>query len=245
MIRPGNPIAWAAWPAGLALAVSAIACGTPAHAPEGHRPAAVQTRESQAALTPDQALALLREGNARFVAGASLHRDLPAQARATAAGQFPFAAVLGCIDSRVPPELVFDAGLGDVFSARIAGNVLDDELLGSLEFATRVAGARAVVVLGHTSCGAVKGACDGVQLGHLTQTLALLQPALEACRDVPGPHDSSNGEYVRRVTEANVRLVSDALVERSPLLADLVRDGVLRIVPALYDVSDGRVSFLD
>lgn len=207
--------------------------------------AAAQTRETQAAMTPDAALRLLREGNDRFAAGLALQRDLAEQVRDTSAGQYPFAAVLGCIDSRVPPELVFDTGIGDIFSARIAGNAFDDELLGSLEFATKAAGARLIVVLGHTQCGAVKGACDGVELGHLTQTLALLRPAIEASKDVAGPHDSSNAEYVKHVTEMNVRLTARALLERSEILAGLEKEGRLKVVPALYEVETGRVRFLE
>jgi carbonic anhydrase len=127
-----------------------------------------QTKESQAAMTPAEALRLLQAGNARFVADKPLRRDLAAQVKATSNGQYPFAAVLGCIDSRVPPELVFDTGIGDIFSTRTAGNVLDDEILGGLEFAAKVSNVRLIVVLGHTQCGAVKGACDAVELGHLT-----------------------------------------------------------------------------
>jgi carbonic anhydrase len=220
------------------------ACLTLAGAPAAAAVTA-QTAASQAAMTPDEALRLLQEGNARFVAGTTVRRDLAAQVRETSAGQHPFAAVLGCIDSRVPPELVFDTGIGDLFAARIAGNVVDDELLGSLEFATRAAGARLIVVLGHTQCGAVMGACDGVQMGSLTRTLALLEPAVAAARKaVPGRHDSSNPAFVAHVTEANVRLGARALVERSPILAELVRKGRLRVVPALYDVASGRVEFL-
>ncbi len=222
--------------ASLVLAASAIT---------GAAGVVTQTKQTQQALTPDAALQILREGNARFVAGTTLRRDLARQVRETSDGQYPFAAVLGCVDSRVSPELVFDTGLGDVFSARVAGNVLDDPLLGSLEFATQVAGARLIVVLGHTHCGAVKGACDGVKLGHLTETLALLQPALDAAKDVPGPHTSANEQYVSRVTEANVRGVARRMVEQSPILAELVRSGRLRVVPALYDLADGHVSFLE
>jgi carbonic anhydrase len=219
----------------------AIVASVPAVA----RDATTQTRQSQAAMTPDEALHLLEEGNARFVAGRPLARDLMKQVKATSGGQYPFAAVLGCIDSRVPPELVFDTGIGDIFSTRTAGNVLDDEILGGLEFAAKVSGVKLIVVLGHTQCGAVKGACDGVHLGHLTDTLALLQPALEASQDQPLPHDSKNAAYVQHVSEENVRLTSRAIVERSPILADLVRQGKLRVVPAMYEVATGRVDFLE
>jgi len=212
--------------------------------PAAAQEAATQTKESQAAMTPAEALRLLQAGNARFVADKPLHRDLAAQVKATSSGQYPFAAVLGCIDSRVPPELVFDTGIGDIFSTRTAGNVLDDEILGGLEFAAKVSGVRLIVVLGHTQCGAVKGACDAVELGHLTETLALLRPALEASQGVPPPHDSSNADYVAHVTEANVRLTARAIIERSPILADLVHQGKLQVVPAMYDVATGRVDFL-
>lgn len=225
----------------LAIAVGGLSLAGPPSA----LAATVQTAESQAAMTPDDALRLLQAGNDRFVAGTTLRRNLVDQVRETRAGQYPFAAVLGCIDSRVPPELVFDAGIGDLFAARIAGNVADEELLGSLEFATKVAGARVIVVLGHTQCGAVLGACDGVEMGSLTRTLALLDPALAAARTaVSGKHDSSNPAFVAHVTEANVRLGARSLVERSPILAELVRAGRLRVVPALYDVETGRVEFL-
>ncbi len=140
---------------------------------------------------------------------------------------------------------MFDTGIGDIFSARIAGNVLDDELRGSLEFAASVAGAKTIVVLGHTQCGAVKGACDGVQLGHLTETLSHLRPALAAARDVPGTHDGTNAEFVGRVAGENGRLTAKAVLERSAILRELVEQGELSVSAAIYDVSSGRVSFLD
>lgn len=226
-----------------ALLVAAAAGATVTANPE--RPPQTQTKESQDALTPDAALELLRAGNARFVAGAPLQRDELQEVRLTSGGQFPFAAILGCIDSRVAPEVVFDTGIGDVFAARVAGNVLDEELLGSLEFATSVAGAKAIVVLGHTQCGAVKGACDGVQLGHLTQTLSHLAPAVAAAKEqVPAPHDARNATFVGRVTELNAEMTARAMTERSPILRGLVEQGKLKIVPAVYDVSSGRVEFL-
>ncbi len=204
-----------------------------------------QTKETQSAITPDAALALLKAGNERFAGGRPLERDELRQVRLTSGGQFPYAAILGCIDSRVPPEIVFDTGIGDVFAARIAGNVLDDELLGSLEFATGVAGAKAIVVLGHTECGAVKGACDGVRMGHLTQTLSHLEPAVAAARaQLPPPHDAKNPAFVREVVDLNAELTAKAMTERSPILRGLVEQGKLKIVPAVYDVSSGRVTFL-
>ena len=226
----------------IALCAAALLAAAPVRA---DAPPAVQTKESQAAMTPDAALAMLKAGNERFVEGRPLRRDELQQVRQTSAGQFPFAAILGCIDSRVPPEMVFDTGIGDVFAARIAGNALDDELLGSLEFATSVAGAKAIVVLGHTECGAVKGACDGVEMGHLTQALALLEPAVAAARGkVPPPHDSKNPAFVRATIDLNAELTAKAMTERSPILRGLVEQGKLKIVPAVYDVSTGRVTFL-
>lgn len=210
-----------------------------------HARSAAQDRASQTGTTPDDALRMLREGNERFAAGLTLRRDLREQVAATRSGQFPYAAVLGCIDSRVPPELVFDTGIGDVFATRTAGNYADAEILGGLEFATKVAGARLIVVLGHTGCGAVKGACDGVELGHLTGTLSQLAPALEASAQVPGAHDSSNAAYVRHVTEANAKLTAARLASESPILRALVEAGQLRIVAAIYDVATGRVALLE
>ena len=201
------------------------------------------SREKQRHMTPEQALAELREGNARFVNGRMLERNLMAQVRATAAGQYPFAAVLGCIDSRVPPELVFDQGIGDIFSPRIAGNFADTDVIGSLEFATRLAGAKLIVVLGHTECGAIKGACDNVQLGNLTATLSNLAPAVYAATRTPGERSSKNAAFVEEVTEQNVRLTVEALKERSAILGDLVRGKQLAIVGAMHDVGTGHVSF--
>ena len=203
-----------------------------------------QTAVSQAALTPADALNLLQAGNARFLAGEMLQRDLAGQVSATAAGQYPHSIVLGCIDSRVPPELVFDQGLGDIFSPRIAGNVVTPELLGSMEFAAGVAGARAIVVLGHSECGAVKGACDGVELGNLTSTLAHIQPAVEAVPVVEGPRNSTNTAWVNAVAHENVAQTVQRIIDDSPLLKGLVDEGKLLVVGAMYDVATGKVEFL-
>ncbi len=201
-------------------------------------------------LSPADALERLRQGNRRFHSGEMLDRDLLDQVRRTAGGQAPFAAVLGCIDSRVPPELVFDQGIGDLFSARIAGNFVNTDILGSLEFATAVAGAKLVVVLGHTACGAVTGAVDGVDLGHLTRSLAHLAPAIEAVGGeagdgVDGPRDSTNPTYLDAVARKNVELTAAEIVERSPVMRDLVEWDKLAVVGAMHDVSNGRVTFLD
>ncbi len=202
------------------------------------------TMQARDAMTPDQALALLRAGNERFVTGRMLERDLAAQVRATASGQYPFAVVLGCIDSRVPPELVFDQGIGDIFSARIAGNFANTDLIGSLEFATKLAGAKLIVVLGHTECGAIKGACDNAQLGNLTTTLSKIMPAVYTVTGVQGDRSSKNRAFVREVTRENVRLNVQALTDRSAVLRGLVDGNRIKVVGAMHDVDSGRVSLL-
>ncbi len=204
------------------------------------------TQETRDALLPADALQLLKEGNSRFVANSRIDRDLMQQVSQTQDGQFPFAAVLSCIDSRTSAELVFDQGLGDIFSARIAGNFLNDDILGSLEFACHVAGARLIVVLGHSRCGAIKGACDGVELGHLTGMLSKIRPAVDA---VEQPTDASsrtsaNGEFVEAVAVENVRRMVEAIPEQSPVLGDMKSSNAIDIVGGFYDVTDGTVSFL-
>ena len=207
--------------------------------------AGVQTADSQSALTPSDALNLLKEGNERFLSGEMINRDLPAQVEATASGQFPHSVVLSCIDSRVPPELVFDQGLGDIFSPRVAGNFVDEELLGSMEFAAAVAGSRVIVVLGHTECGAVKGACDDVKLGNLTATLANIRPAVEAVSGIPGERNSKNKAFVDAVAHQNVKMTVDNILDRSLVLRELVDKGRLMVVGAMYDVATGKVTFMD
>jgi carbonic anhydrase len=209
-------------------------------APPAVRTPSVQTRASQAAMTPASALSALREGNVRFVEGRGIRRDLPAKVAATAAGQYPFAAVLSCMDSRAPAEILFDQAIGDLFSLRVAGNVVSPDFLGSLEYAAKVSGAKLIVVLGHTNCGAVKGAIDGVELGNLTGLLAKIQPAIGAA----GPKGSSKDEaYVTRVAEANVRQAIREIREQSPILKGMIDSGVLELVGGIYDVRTGRVTF--
>lgn len=224
------------------LAVAAgvpIALATRSAAAGGH----VMSRDAQQAMTPDRALAELKAGNKRFTSGEMRKRDLMAQVSATASGQFPFAVVLGCIDSRVPPELVFDQGIGDIFTPRIAGNFANTDIIGSIEFATKLAGARLIVVLGHTECGAVKGACDGARLGNLTSTLSNIAPAVYSVTDVDGDRNSKNATFVQQVADENVRLTVRALTERSSVLGNLVSAGQLKIVGAMHDVSSGTVTF--
>ena len=205
----------------------------------------VVTREYQQSITPDQIIAQLKAGNERFLAGHTAHCDLLKQVRGTADHQSPTAAIVGCIDSRVPPEIVFDQRIGEVFSARVAGNFVNTDILGSLEYATKVAGAKAIVVLGHTGCGAIKSAVDHVQLGNITAMLKNLQPALQAMHDkYPGPHSSADHDFVQAVADENVRHTARDMVKRSPILEGLVKSGDLIIVPAMHNVADGRVRWL-
>lgn len=198
-------------------------------------------RDTQAIVTPSEAVALLKEGNERFATSRPTERDWLADVDATASSQFPYAAVLGCIDSRVPVETVFDQGIGDLFVARIAGNVLNDDILGSLEFACKIAGAKTIVVLGHTACGAVGGCVDRTDLGSLTGLLKKIEPAI-AMAEVEMPRDTPG--FVDRVAEINVELVVEGIRGRSKVLADLEDAGTIAIAGALYDVATGRVRFL-
>jgi carbonic anhydrase len=205
--------------------------------------ASVQTKASQAAMTPQQALAELQAGNARFVGGKPLVRDFPGQVKAAASGQYPFAVILSCLDSRQPIEIVFDQGIGDVFSARVAGNVLNDDILGSMEFACKVSGAKLIAVIGHSNCGAVKGAIDEVELGNLTGLLAKIKPAIDAVPPDVQPRTSKNHAFVNQVSEANVKLVMKEIRERSPILREMLDLGQIGLVGGMYDLSTGKVEF--
>jgi len=208
------------------------------------REATTQTKETQAAITPDKALRMLKDGNARFVQGEMLARDYVQQVKATGDGQFAFAAIVGCIDSRAPNELIFDQGIGDIFSARVAGNFVNDDILGSLEFACAVAGAKSIVVLGHTECGAVKGACDDVVLGNLTRTLANIKPAVAAVSGHEADRSSGNAAFVQAVADKNVVLTLERIRERSPILRGMAEKGDIGLAGAMYDVHTGRVTFV-
>jgi len=203
------------------------------------------TRELRDALTPQMAIEVLRKGNERFLNNLKANRNLLQQVNETSEGQHPMAVVLSCIDSRTSAELIFDQGLGDIFSCRVAGNVLNDDILGSMEFACKVAGAKAVVVLGHTKCGAVKGACDGVKLGNLTTVLHKIEGAIALETGTIGDRTSANAAFVERVAELNVILVKSQIMQRSPLLAQMVRASELAIVGGMYDVDTGAVDFYD
>jgi carbonic anhydrase len=202
------------------------------------------TKEERDRLTPDQVIDAMKRGNERFRAGTTMPRHYLAQQQSSAAGQFPAAMVLGCVDSRTPAEILFDAGIGDTFNARIAGNVVNDDLLGSLEFACAVSGAKALVVFGHTACGAVKGAIDDVEMGNLTGLLARIKPAITATK-FDGDKSSKNPAYVDAVARTNVVLALDGIRRRSPILADLETKGTIRIAGAMYDLATGVVQFID
>jgi carbonic anhydrase len=197
-------------------------------------------------MSPAEVIQYLKDGNERFLAGNSVERNLLEQVKNTAEGQYPMAAILGCIDSRVPVEIVFDKGVGDVFTVRVAGNFVNTDILGSLEFATAVAGSKAIVVLGHSQCGAIKGACDHVEMGNLTSTLANLAPAMyRVDHKLYDPLSSANRDYVDAVTEANIRLTTRNIVNRSAVIRDLVAAGKLVIIGANHQVETGKVDFLD
>jgi carbonic anhydrase len=220
--------------------LSAAATAVHAQSPE----CTAFTADRQKSTSPDDAIALLKAGNERFTAGKSINCDLMAQVKQTASGQSPFAAIVGCIDSRVPPELVFDQKIGDVFCARVAGNIANTDIIGSLEYAAKVVGSRAIVVLGHNSCGAIKSAVDNVKLGNITALLKNFRPALATLNKADGHRDSHNDPLVQKVAEANARLVAASLTKRSPIIKALVDAGQLKIAAAMHDITTGKVTWL-
>jgi carbonic anhydrase len=205
--------------------------------------AAALTKEMRDQLTPDQIIDMMKQGNERFRTGKMSPHDYLAQKRATVTGQYPAAVILSCIDSRAPAEIILDAGIGDTFNARIAGNIANDDLLGSLEFACAVAGAKVVLVMGHTACGAIKGAIDGAQLGNLTGLLNKIKPAVNATH-YEGERTSKNGEFVDEVAKTNVRLTIGVIRERSNVLAGLEKDGKIKIAGSMYRLAGGSVDFI-
>ena len=229
---------------GMALLLSFAGYLTAAPSATPERRDLTAIKAEQAALTPAQVLADLQHGNERFASGKTKPRDMLHDQQTTAAGQYPHAVILSCIDSRAPAEIIFDAGLGDLFNARIAGNIADADLVGSMEFACAVSGAKLVLVMGHTSCGAIKGAVDHVELGNLTGLLEKIKPAVEAVRDVPGERNSKNTSFVEAVSETNVRLTVERIRELSPILRDLEKAGKIQIAGCIYDLETGRVRFL-
>lgn len=203
------------------------------------------TKEMQSAITPSVALEILKEGNKRFVSNLKINRNLLQQANETSDGQHPFAVILSCIDSRTSAELIFDQGLGDVFSVRIAGNIVNEDILGSMEFGCKVAGAKIIVVIGHTKCGAIKGACDNVALGNLTGLIAKIKPAVEQESITAENRNSSNGVFVENVAELNVSLSVKSILLKSPIIAEMVKNGDIGIVGGIHEITTGEVKFFE
>ena len=203
------------------------------------------TKEMQHKITPQQAVELLQQGNQRFIQNLRFNRNFLQQMNETAEGQYPFATILSCIDSRTPAELIFDQGLGDIFSVRIAGNIVNDDILGSMEFACKVAGSKLIVVLGHTSCGAIKGACDKAELGHLTGLLQKIEPAISEETSTQSDREGSNLAFVNRVARLNVKISMNEITQRSGVLKELIEAGQVALVGGLYDVASGEVDFFE
>ena len=205
----------------------------------------VLTQEEQAQLTPEQVLTMLKEGNQRFVAGTLTARDHSKQVRDAALGQYPKAVILSCLDSRIPVEDVFDRGIGDIFVARVAGNFENTDILGSMEFACKVSGSKLVFVLGHESCGAIRGAIDGVELGNITAMLANIKPAVEHFKDYEGEQTGQNPEFVKMVTKQNVLATIDRIRTNSPILKEMEQQGDIKIVGGIYNMDTGTVTMLE
>jgi carbonic anhydrase len=203
------------------------------------------TKEMQTAITPLMALELLKDGNKRFVNNLKVNRNLLQQANDTSDGQHPFAVILSCIDSRTSAELIFDQGLGDVFSVRIAGNIINEDILGSMEFGCKVAGSKIIVVLGHTKCGAIKGACDHVEMGNLTALLTKIRPAVDDELTTSENRNSGNSEFVEKVSVINVKRTVQSILQRSPILKEMIEKGEIGIVGGTHDIKTGQVDFFD
>jgi len=205
------------------------------------------TQQSQSEMTPELSLQYLKEGNKRFQDNVRLSRNLNQQVKQTAEGQFPYATVLSCIDSRVSSELIFDQSMGDLFSVRIAGNFINEDILGSMEFACKLAGTKLLVVLGHTSCGAIKGACDHARLGNLTALINKIEPAVAAVLE---PNDESlrtskNIDFVNNVAEMNVNMSIENIRNQSPVLAEMEKNKEIQIIGGMYDISNGKITFFN
>lgn len=201
------------------------------------------TKEMQQKITPDMAFDLLKEGNKRFVSNLHANRNLLQQANETSDGQHPFAIILSCIDSRTSAELIFDQGLGDIFSVRIAGNIVNEDILGSMEFACKVAGSKIIVVLGHSKCGAVMGACNHVEMGNLTPLLAKIRPSIDDEKTITDDRTADNPEFVEKVTKVNVKRVMKDIVERSPIIKEMLENNEISIIGGYHELSTGKVTF--
>jgi carbonic anhydrase len=201
------------------------------------------TKEIQDAITPSMALQILQDGNKRFVSNLKTNRNLLQQVNETSDGQHPFAVVLSCIDSRTSAELIFDQGLGDIFSVRIAGNIVNEDILGSMEFACKLAGSKIIVVLGHSKCGAVKGACDHAEMGNLTALLAKIKPSVDDEVETKDNRTSKNSDFVENVAAINVKRSIKAIMEKSAILEQMIKNREIGIIGGMHDLSTGKVSF--
>lgn len=195
--------------------------------------------------SPQVALQKLKEGNVRFVEGKSTYKDYKAQVQETSKGQFPFAIILSCIDSRSPSELIFDQGIGDIFNVRIAGNIVDEDVLGSMEFACKVTGSKLILIMGHTNCGAIKGACDDVKMGNLTALLSKIKPAVDSVPGFEDRRNSNNDDFVDTVSRKNVKLAMKNILDNSPILKEMIDNGEILLVGSMYDVKTGKVDFYE
>ncbi len=203
------------------------------------------TRELLDTISPKLAIGLLMDGNKRFVNNLKVNRNLLQQANETSDGQHPFAVILSCIDSRTSAELIFDQGLGDIFSVRIAGNILNEDILGSMEFGCKVSGAKIIVVLGHTNCGAIKGACDHMEMGNLTALLTKIRPAVDDEQTIKENRNSGNVQFVEKVSVINVKRTVKAIMERSPILKEMIESGQIGIVGGTHNIRTGVVNFYE
>ncbi len=203
------------------------------------------TKKTQDVLTPELALDMLKEGNERFVNNIKVHRNLLEQVNETSSGQFPFASILSCIDSRTSAELIFDQGLGDIFSIRIAGNILNEDILGSMEFACKIAGSKLVVVLGHTNCGAIEGACNNIVMGNITALLNKIKPAIEVETLTTNERNGNNKSFVQNVTKNNVSITVQKIKEQSSILNEMEQSNQIKIIGGLHDIDTGQVIFFE
>jgi len=214
-----------------------------ANSPSSQSGPVAMTKELQDQMTPAQILQKFKEGNQRYLQGKMFHRDYVKEKDIAAAGQHPYAMILSCIDSRTPAEIIFDKGIGDVFNARIAGNFVNTDILGSMEFATKVSGAKLILIMGHTNCGAIKSAVDNVQLGNITALLSNIKPAVESVTGVPGDRTSKNAKFVEAVAKQNVLLAKKNITDKSPIIKEMVTAAQVMIVGCMYDLETGAVTF--
>jgi len=245
-MQSGRNNAWVKKVSGVAMMLALAGCATHGEQQATKTRPPVMTSETLKDMSADQAMQLLQEGNARFVAGTPTPHNYREQVKTTgSSGQYPFASIVSCIDSRSAPSVIFDLGIGDIFSTRVAGNVINEDILGSLEYGSKVVGTKLIVVLGHTSCGAVKGACDNVEMGNLSGLLAKIRPAVDATPNVnDGDRSSHNFPFVDAVAENNVRLMVKSMHDKSPVLREMAAKGQIKIVGAMLDVKTGKVKFL-